>query len=155
MKRTFEYSITVIVDGPNEVPSEDAIDHAQTTLREFEDETPDIPGTTAYTAPTDRQRNRWGQYVTGDGVRDHLGRFTNERTPQEYNGGRPPETTGHCSRCGQPGRNRLTCLARFSRTRSGMKHRKRGNGRSYRTPKKYSMLHSPHYQWTDRHHRAH
>lgn len=35
MKRTFEYSITVIVDGPNEIPSDDAIDHAQTTIEDF------------------------------------------------------------------------------------------------------------------------
>lgn len=141
----------LVVEGTED----DTIDHAQTTLRAFVDASPDIPGSTAYTAPTDRQRNRRGQYVTDDGVRDQLGRFTNE-AQQGFNGGRPPDTTGHCSRCGQPGRNRLTCLARFSRKRSEMRHRagrSPAHGRVFKTPNHVRQAY-PDRRFTDCHHRV-
>ena len=150
-----------------EAPDEDAIDHAQTTLREFEDDTPDIPGTTAYTPPVvawrtrvtprGRERNALGQYVTGDGVRDELGRFTDERAndeprPSNNPQGKPQGSMNHCTKCGAVNRNRKTCLARFSRTRSGMKHRKRGNGRVFKTPDHVRRQY-PDRRWSDRHHR--
>ena len=93
MKRTFEYSITVIVDGPNEIPSDDAIDHAQTTLREFEDETPDIPGTTAYTPP--RTAREGGPRITH--ISDLLAQAARRRFRHI------------CGSCGMRGYNRRSC----------------------------------------------
>jgi hypothetical protein len=155
MKRTFEYSITVIVDGPNEVASEDAIDHAQPRLEDFGGHTPSIPGSTAYTPPNtswQRERNSLGQFVAGDGERNALGQFTGPK-PSNNPNGKPIGALNHCALCGAVNRNRLTCLARFSRTRSGMKHRKRGNGRVYATPLHVRRQY-PDRQFTDRHHRA-
>ena len=89
LKRTFEYSITVIVDGPNEIPSDDAIDHAQTTLREFEGDTPPAPVRRARTASEDEPRKKH--------ISDVLAQ--NERRRFRH----------YCGVCGECGYNRRTC----------------------------------------------
>lgn len=89
MERTFEYRITIIVDGPNEIPSDDAIDHAQTTIEDFVGGTPPEPVRRARTASEDGPRDR----CMGD-----LRAMAEKRQFQH-----------ECGQCGAVGYNRRSC----------------------------------------------